>query len=126
DRGRSDRLTAPDRVPLHAARRDDAAGCALVCGRARAGLKSEQPRKLRGEIVARLTLPPLLAPARAVPPRTVKTAAVVALASILAAPSAFGQRAAPPPQCIPGTDLLRSEEHTSELQSRENLVCRLL
>src|SRR5690606_743813 len=24
------------------------------------------------------------------------------------------------------TDLLRSEEHTSELQSRENLVCRLL
>src|SRR5207302_11462591 len=32
---------------------------------------------------------------------------------------------------IPGSeptilDLLRSEEHTSELQSRENLVCRLL
>src|SRR5690606_39521592 len=25
-----------------------------------------------------------------------------------------------------GTRLLRSEEHTSELQSRENLVCRLL
>src|SRR5690606_42145344 len=25
-----------------------------------------------------------------------------------------------------GGDLLRSEEHTSELQSRENLVCRLL
>src|SRR5690606_39507861 len=24
------------------------------------------------------------------------------------------------------TDLMRSEEHTSELQSRENLVCRLL
>src|SRR5690606_41611676 len=24
------------------------------------------------------------------------------------------------------TELLRSEEHTSELQSRENLVCRLL
>src|SRR5690606_40354902 len=26
----------------------------------------------------------------------------------------------------PGTDRERSEEHTSELQSRENLVCRLL
>src|SRR5690606_40247376 len=26
----------------------------------------------------------------------------------------------------PVTDVLRSEEHTSELQSRENLVCRLL
>src|SRR5690606_42144334 len=26
----------------------------------------------------------------------------------------------------PGPQLLRSEEHTSELQSRENLVCRLL
>src|SRR5690606_40339251 len=25
-----------------------------------------------------------------------------------------------------GTDVIRSEEHTSELQSRENLVCRLL
>src|SRR5690606_40252219 len=25
-----------------------------------------------------------------------------------------------------GSDLRRSEEHTSELQSRENLVCRLL
>src|SRR5690606_39651728 len=27
--------------------------------------------------------------------------------------------------CLPGS-LIRSEEHTSELQSRENLVCRLL
>src|SRR5207302_2776572 len=26
----------------------------------------------------------------------------------------------------PGLELTRSEEHTSELQSRENLVCRLL
>src|SRR5690606_40090107 len=26
----------------------------------------------------------------------------------------------------PGTRIVRSEEHTSELQSRENLVCRLL
>src|SRR5690606_37422664 len=26
----------------------------------------------------------------------------------------------------PGDDFVRSEEHTSELQSRENLVCRLL
>src|SRR5690606_42095765 len=28
--------------------------------------------------------------------------------------------------CIVGNTDLRSEEHTSELQSRENLVCRLL
>src|SRR5690606_42122201 len=27
---------------------------------------------------------------------------------------------------LPGRSLARSEEHTSELQSRENLVCRLL
>src|SRR5690606_41750506 len=29
-------------------------------------------------------------------------------------------------QFVPGHVHLRSEEHTSELQSRENLVCRLL
>src|SRR2546427_8870060 len=28
--------------------------------------------------------------------------------------------------CGPGRDLKRSEEHTSELQSQSNLVCRLL
>src|SRR6266511_712986 len=28
--------------------------------------------------------------------------------------------------CEVGSELVRSEEHTSELQSRENLVCRLL
>src|SRR5690606_41735992 len=27
---------------------------------------------------------------------------------------------------LAGSDIARSEEHTSELQSRENLVCRLL
>src|SRR5690606_40901334 len=27
---------------------------------------------------------------------------------------------------VPGHEVVRSEEHTSELQSRENLVCRLL
>src|SRR5690606_39454836 len=56
--------------------------------------------------------------------------------------SAAGQRGQPPPRpgrspatssanCKPSTRPLtfaqpRSEEHTSELQSRENLVCRLL
>src|SRR5690606_41072658 len=29
-------------------------------------------------------------------------------------------------QAIDGLELVRSEEHTSELQSRENIVCRLL
>src|SRR5947209_15623716 len=28
--------------------------------------------------------------------------------------------------CLPRTSLIRSEEHTSELQSRQYLVCRLL
>src|SRR5690606_39304714 len=32
----------------------------------------------------------------------------------------------PERQPEPGEELSRSEEHTSELQSRENLVCRLL
>src|SRR5690606_41429954 len=30
------------------------------------------------------------------------------------------------PRCVPRSRFRRSEEHTSELQSRENLVCRLL
>src|SRR5436309_12358251 len=41
--------------------------------------------------------------------------------------SCRGRGARPP--CAPGggrSALARSEEHTSELQSRENLVCRLL
>src|SRR5690606_40991623 len=33
---------------------------------------------------------------------------------------------APAARAIDGTAKIRSEEHTSELQSRENLVCRLL
>src|SRR5690606_41392997 len=40
------------------------------------------------------------------------------------APSPWGATRAPAaPERVPST---RSEEHTSELQSRENLVCRLL
>src|SRR5690606_42008884 len=38
-----------------------------------------------------------------------------------------GHRRDHPPVRLPGADPVpRSEEHTSELQSRENLVCRLL
>src|SRR5690606_39796392 len=36
------------------------------------------------------------------------------------------RRAGPPADDSPGEHVDRSEEHTSELQSRENLVCRLL
>src|SRR5690606_41006875 len=36
------------------------------------------------------------------------------------------RKAAPPPRNPAAVRGLRSEEHTSELQSRENLVCRLL
>src|SRR5690606_41597331 len=35
-------------------------------------------------------------------------------------------RPSPPPRAPPAEAMARSEEHTSELQSRENLVCRLL
>src|SRR5690606_40150058 len=38
----------------------------------------------------------------------------------------FRPRASPGPGTSPGAEAARSEEHTSELQSRENLVCRLL
>src|SRR5690606_41306612 len=44
-------------------------------------------------------------------------------------PRRVGDRAARvvhPPVDLPAPGGLRSEEHTSELQSRENLVCRLL
>src|SRR5690606_39282350 len=45
-------------------------------------------------------------------------------------PIASTPTARPPPPCAasasPSPTLRRSEEHTSELQSRENLVCRLL
>src|SRR5256885_7349769 len=37
-----------------------------------------------------------------------------------------GGRAPAVPAHLPGTDAVRSEEHTSELQSPCNLVCRLL
>src|SRR5690606_40595500 len=37
-----------------------------------------------------------------------------------------GEGIAPYPGSVAYLDALRSEEHTSELQSRENLVCRLL
>src|SRR5690606_41990556 len=37
-----------------------------------------------------------------------------------------GDRSARPPRGVGHSDQARSEEHTSELQSRENLVCRLL
>src|SRR5690606_41381804 len=42
-------------------------------------------------------------------------------------PRPDGRAQAPPSRRLRGTDpRARSEEHTSELQSRENLVCRLL
>src|SRR5690625_6383233 len=37
-----------------------------------------------------------------------------------------GWRDSPPPICVPVKRDQRSEEHTSELQSRGHLVCRLL
>src|SRR5687768_18031919 len=42
------------------------------------------------------------------------------------APQHEGCGGAAPPTVIPGSPAARSEEHTSELQSRLHLVCRLL
>src|SRR2546427_4443414 len=57
-------------------------------------------------------------------------AALVTLAIVAAAPVAAGRSAAvsAPLGAIPDPAIgpLRSEEHTSELQSQSNLVCRLL
>src|SRR3989442_5631218 len=36
------------------------------------------------------------------------------------------QRSAAKTRCVPPPECVRSEEHTSELQSRPHLVCRLL
>src|SRR5690606_40573065 len=41
-------------------------------------------------------------------------------------PSSSRSGTAPPPGCCTAPTPARSEEHTSELQSRENLVCRPL
>src|SRR5207302_10127341 len=55
-----------------------------------------------------------------------------ALGLVIAVPGTIGfallghGHAALPPFSIGGSAAWRSEEHTSELQSRENLVCRLL
>src|SRR5690606_41548540 len=47
---------------------------------------------------------------------------------VRASRSAYSARCARYCRCVPGVhrQYRRSEEHTSELQSRENLVCRLL
>src|SRR6516165_12004063 len=37
-----------------------------------------------------------------------------------------GERGRPGSACVPRRGIARSEEHTSELQSQSNLVCRLL
>src|SRR5690606_40379578 len=50
-------------------------------------------------------------PAAVSPVETAAKAATITTASVIATPAA-------------GSAVLRSEEHTSELQSRENLVCR--
>src|SRR5437868_9810664 len=54
-----------------------------------------------------------------------------ATAKTLARPASTGPRTAPQPanvssMCPPTRSRLRSEEHTSELQSRFDIVCRLL
>src|SRR5690606_40600691 len=48
------------------------------------------------------------------------------IAAAPAAPAVSPPAAGTPAAAPPPTPAARSEEHTSELQSRENLVCRLL
>src|SRR5260370_12067560 len=60
------------------------------------------------------------------PPRSTLFPYTTLFRSALPSPLA---RAVPKPRTVPSTswpNLLRSEEHTSELQSHLNLVCRLL
>src|SRR2546427_8277146 len=58
------------------------------------------------------------------PPRAL-VAALAAVLPTLASVPALAQQAASPSQS-PDVPEARSEEHTSELQSQSNLVCRLL
>src|SRR2546430_13242542 len=57
---------------------------------------------------------------------TTKTAAPCAGCSCWPAPTSGRTRATLPSRCTSGRSPRRSEEHTSELQSQSNLVCRLL
>src|SRR6266700_4855037 len=59
------------------------------------------------------------------PPRSTLFPYTTLFRSGRASPAAVGSRARPPPR-RPRRVRPRSEEHTSELQSREKLVCRLL
>ena len=70
--------------------------------------------------MVRLYLPLLPAPGRATRWDSGKATALAALALILAAPSAHAQRAARPPQCIAGTDLLlvNGRIHTMDAEDR--------
>src|SRR3712207_7852558 len=47
-------------------------------------------------------------------------------ASCYILPSVYFWQPFPPSSCVENDGLARSEEHTSELQSRQYLVCRLL
>src|SRR6266496_2465735 len=53
------------------------------------------------------------------------SSAAISLTALRARPFVFAQ-SAPPSRCRLGASPPRSEEHTSELQSRRDLVCRLL
>src|SRR5690606_40464354 len=73
---------------------------------------------------------PILATLKDLPAKRETTAHVrAAMALIEAGATSAGSRKAKPPPELPddlAAAMRRSEEHTSELQSRENLVCRLL
>src|SRR5690606_39473529 len=56
----------------------------------------------------------------------VRSMVAALLAQVDVARDAFGERTIPPAYQEDLFGAQRSEEHTSELQSRENLVCRLL
>src|SRR5437016_9336484 len=79
--------------------------------------------------------PPRTAPPSAPPPRGWRDGRALGSGRTRALPSARAQRDLPPapragtsarPRGSRGDEAPRSEEHTSELQSLTNLVCRLL
>src|SRR5205085_9765558 len=60
------------------------------------------------------------------PPRATRTPARRPPPHSTATPAPAGRPASPTPAGSGSTSAPRSEEHTSELQSQSNLVCRLL
>src|SRR2546427_9225952 len=91
--------------------------------------------RVMGSVEAK-TVSPLTACTRAIAPATGAAGAVVKLqttlapigvpAALVTVPATVAVKTVPAANGVVGVRVARSEEHTSELQSQSNLVCRLL